>query len=624
MQDAPLPDSGSEGDYRGGETEKVDVSGREAEAHEVNCTICGAKKASALLDLRSNQAMHRRLSREWKMQVRDSVESLTNHLMRLFLVQADVIRSTLKAICVECVCKVNMHSEVTRSLVQRMQRLQRSNTVTTTTVTQLSPPIADAEVSTTLIDGQEDGERRNRHSCRSSMSSHNCLEPYSAQPPESPSATESGGRHAGAQSGWRWRTRLECQHCGRAYFRRDYFAQHTRRCRRSRDPTREPWSKCRVLNEASIDGEEHSPSRTFHCRFCDEDFPSKSIVRQHERSKHQTRYSCDLCDATCDTKYEYDMHHTICSAKQEALQKGDASESTSREQKVRATRSRSRACSKAREEIETEDKMEEDDSDEEDDQEAAMYTRRMNFTGDWVVNHSRSNSNSALNVSALYDDYEPGESHITTDKEYDLYQLDLLKAQVRLKAFSCFAPTCCYQTNNLVTLMKHDYMKHWKMSWFYCNKCGDVFTSKVFLDYHMYRQNRGLFICHKCRDEFEFQHQLDRHLLLHSKGINYHCNFCRLEFLSEAKLLAHCKRSGHSPNDEPLIRIDRSLSISNRPPPEAVRNMRRKYQEREFFIPRVEVPSLRPMPLPNHKPIRFSIGIVEFDEGNPPNCVGCH
>lgn len=65
--------------------------------------------------------------------------------------------------------------------------------------------------------------------------------------------------------------------------------------------------------------------------------------------------------------------------------------------------------------------MEEDDSDEEDDQEAAMYTRRMNFTGDWVVNHSRSNSNSALNVSALYDDYEPGDSHITTDKEYGVY-----------------------------------------------------------------------------------------------------------------------------------------------------------------------------------------------------------
>ncbi|KAH8327128.1 hypothetical protein KR074_003599 [Drosophila pseudoananassae] len=609
MQDAPLPDSGSEGDYRNVKTEKVDVSGREAEAHELNCTICGAKKASALLDLRTNQAMHRRLSREWKM-------------------QADVIRSTLKAICVECVCKLNMHSEVTRSLMQRMQRLQRSNTVTTTTVTptQLSPPIADAEVSTTLIDGQEEGERPNRHSCRSSMSSHNGLEAYSAQPPESPSATESGGRHAGAQSGWRWRTRLECQHCGRAYFRRDYFAQHIRRCRSSRDQTRTSWPKCRVLNEASIDGEEQSPVRIYHCRSCVEDFSSKSNLRQHERSKHLTRYSCDLCDAKCDTKYEYEMHHTICSAKREALQRDEASQPTSTEQRVRSTRSRSRACSNVREVNETVDKMEEDDSDEDedDDQEEAMYTRRMNFTGDWIVNHSRSNSNSALNVSALYDDYEPGETHITTDKEYDLYQLDLLKAQVRLNAFSCFSPACCYQTNNLVALMKHDYMQHWKMSWFYCNKCGDVFTSKVFLDYHMHRQNRGLFICHKCRDEFEFQHQLDRHLLLHSKGINYHCNFCRLEFLSEAKLLAHCKRSGHNPNDEPLIRIDRSLSISNIPQPEAPRSTRQEYQEREFYIPRVKVPSLRPMPLPNHKPFRFSIGIVEFDEGNPPNCVGCH
>lgn len=75
MPDAPVPDSGSEGDYRGGGTAKMDVSGREAEAHELNCTICGAKKASALLDLRSNQAMHRRLSREWKMQVRGSLET---------------------------------------------------------------------------------------------------------------------------------------------------------------------------------------------------------------------------------------------------------------------------------------------------------------------------------------------------------------------------------------------------------------------------------------------------------------------------------------------------------------------------------------------------------------------
>jgi len=120
----------------------------------------------------------------------------------------------------------------------------------------------------------------------------------------------------------------------------------------------------------------------------------------------------------------------------------------------------------------------------------------MNFTGDWIVNHSRSNSNSAINLTMLYDDYVLEESQITTDKEYgmvtkgmqltsannshstDLYLLDLLKTQVQLKTFSCFVPNCCYQTNTLVDLMKHDYMQHWKMSWFYCHKCGDVFTSK--------------------------------------------------------------------------------------------------------------------------------------------------
>lgn len=146
---------------------------------------------------------------------------------------------------------------------------------------------------------------------------------------------------------------------------------------------------------------------------------------------------------------------------------------------ARSTRSRSRACSLAW--YEDDEEQAEEDQQENDDATSVadtMYTRRMNFTGDWIVNHSRSNSNSALNLSMLYDDYVLEESQITTDKEYDLYLLDLLKTQVQLKAFSCFVPNCCYQTDTLVDLMKHDYMQHWKMSWFYCHKCGDVFTSK--------------------------------------------------------------------------------------------------------------------------------------------------
>ncbi|XP_016940418.3 zinc finger protein 33A [Drosophila suzukii] len=599
---------------------------REAEANDANCTICGAAKASALLDLRSNHVMQRRLSRDWK-------------------IQADVIRSTLKAICVECVCKLNVHSEVTRSLMQRMQRLQRSGgeltTVTTTSTSPAhhSPPIADAEVSTTLIESQEE-VAENRQSVRSSRSSCSVLEVYLAQQPYSPSAKESGEKQT---EGWKWRTRLECHECGRAYFRRDYYALHLRRCSKTRrSQPRPPRAKCRVLNEATYNGASSGvtrSSRIFYCRHCDEEFDSMIGKKQHERLRHQQRFPCDLCDAQLDTKYEWEMHHTICQAKQEALTILQQEESgqivlSSRTPKARSTRSRSRACSEAWDKYNMDNKDEEDEEDEseeedreegEDDQEDAMYARRMNFTGDWIVNHSRSNSNSAGNLSLLYGDYGLVETHMTTDKEYDLYLLDLLKTQVRLKAFSCFTPGCGYQTDTLVALMKHDYMEHWKMSWFYCHKCGDVFTSKVFLDYHMHLQNRGLYICHKCREEFELQHQLDRHFQLHKKGINYHCNFCRLEFLSEAKLLAHCKLRGHSPNDEPLISIDRSLSIVNchGSRPADYPRICKTYEEREFYIPRIPVPSMQPMHLPQHKPFRFAIGICDFEERNP-NCVGCH
>ncbi|XP_017077227.1 zinc finger protein 473 [Drosophila eugracilis] len=633
MRDAPVTDpepSSTEGncsvDNENNDQEPVEAE-REAEANDASCTLCGAAKVSALLDLRSNHVMQRRLSRDWK-------------------IHSDVIRSTLKAICVECVCKLNMHSEVTRSLMQRMQRLQRSGgeittvTTTTTSPTQHSPPIADAEVSTTLIESQEEVPQK-RPSIRSSRSSCSVLEVYLAQQPFSPSAKESEEKHT---EGWKWRTRLECHECGRAYFRRDYYAQHLRRCSKiRRSQTRPPRAKCRVLNEASCDEETSSgvnrSSRTYYCRHCDEEFDSMVGKRHHERSKHQQRYPCDLCDAQLHTKYEWDLHHAICQAKQEALillQQAETGQTVqpSRTPKARSTRSRSRACSEAWDKYnmdDQDDEIEENESDEEereegdDDQEDAMYTRRMNFTGDWIVNHSRSNSNSAGNLPLLYDDYGLVETHMTTDKEYDLYLLDLLKTQVRLKSFTCFTPACGYQTDTLVALMKHDYMEHWKMSWFYCHKCGDVFTSKVFLDYHLHLQNRGFYVCHKCREEFELQHQLDRHFQLHKKGINYHCNFCRLEFLSEAKLLAHCKLRGHSPNDEPLISIDRSLSIVNCHGSQSADHSRisKTYEEREFYIPRIKVPSLKPMHLPQHKPFRFAIGICDFDERNP-NCVGCH
>ncbi|KAM8714078.1 hypothetical protein ACLKA7_014266 [Drosophila subpalustris] len=605
------------------------------------CSICGrSKSSSAVMDLRANNVMQRRLSRDWKLSVSHKMQ-LSDGLSSIhFELQPDIINTTLQAICVECVCKLNMHSEVTRTLMQRLQRLTKAKGSGAMEaehrrqrIKQCSPPIADAEVSTTGGRMDDVADAADVASAATSSSCSVGLQAYSAQPPESPTATESGGMHnnnnnnANALDGWKWRTRLVCQHCERAYFRRDLYTLHVRRCWRRRTQRQR---KCRVLNEAGNDDAEEDynneqtltqaprHSRTFQCKYCVKEFAGIVALRQHQRTTHQSQHECSLCEAKFNTKYEWELHHTICSAKQEALQGQEVAA-------TRSTRSRSRACSMA---WYKDNEMDEEGEQEQDDDDATsvadtMYTRRMNFTGDWIVNHSRSNSNSAINLTMLYDDYVLEESQITTDKEYDLYLLDLLKTQVQLKAFSCFVPNCCYQTDTLVDLMKHDYMQHWKMSWFYCHKCGDVFTSKVFLDYHLHRQNRGFYICHKCHDEFEFQHQLDRHQVLHSKGINYHCNYCRLEFLSEAKLLAHCEHERHSPNDEsPLICIDHALSINNPVPiKEPIRA--RQYTMRVLDIPHIPWHSNRPMHLPQHKPFRFAIGICEFDNRNPPNCVGC-
>ncbi|XP_034479243.1 zinc finger protein 33A [Drosophila innubila] len=614
MQDAPEPEPSSSSS--GKRTAKTQENAPGSGIQE--CSICGtSKSSSSVMDLSANNVMQRRLSRDWKL-------------------PADIINTTLQAICVECVCKLNMHSEVTRTLMQRLQRLTKASGTAAEAERQskqCSPPIADAEVSTTggplpledVADAADVASATTSSSC-------SVLQAYSAQPPESPTATESGGMHnnnGNALDGWKWRTRLVCQHCERAYFRKDLYTLHVRRCWRR---STQRHHKCRVLNEASIDDngdaeEDYNDqtltqaprhSRTFQCKHCVKEFAGIVALRQHQRTTHQSHHRCSLCEAEFGTKYEWELHHTICSAKQEAVQGQEVTA-------TRSTRSRSRACSLAWYK-DNEDEADDEEKGEQDDDATSvadtMYTRRMNFTGDWIVNHSRSNSNSAINLTMLYDDYVLEESQITTDKEYDLYLLDLLKTQVQLKAFSCFVPNCCYQTDTLVDLMKHDYMQHWKMSWFYCHKCGDVFTSKVFLDYHLHRQNRGFYICHKCHDEFEFQHQLDRHQVLHSKGINYHCNFCRLEFLSEAKLLAHCEHERHSPNDEPpLICIDHALSISNPVPKEP--NKVRQYTMRVLDIPHIPWHSNRPMHLPQHKPFRFAIGICDFDNRNPPNCVGC-
>lgn len=65
----PEPSSSEGNGNCPGQEEPAAGSEREAEANESQCTICGAVQTAALLDLRSNHEMHRRLSRDWKIHV---------------------------------------------------------------------------------------------------------------------------------------------------------------------------------------------------------------------------------------------------------------------------------------------------------------------------------------------------------------------------------------------------------------------------------------------------------------------------------------------------------------------------------------------------------------------------
>lgn len=284
--------------------------------------------------------MQRRLSRDWKLPVCGRVNFNVFSQNSYRKLQTEIITKTLRAICVECVCKLNMHSEVTRKLMLRLQRLTASANMKADAAKsqkRCSPPIADAEVSTTgsaLL--QEELNASARVDSPASSSSCSVLQAYSAQPPESPSATESGGLH---NNGGKWRTRLICQHCERVYSRKDHYTMHVRRCWRKNSQQRT--AKCRVLNEAanddedcneednkvaevdgnsSVETEQTDPprhSRTFQCKQCDKEFDGVVALRQHQRSTHQALRRCSLCEAQFGTQYEWDLHHTICSAKQE-------------------------------------------------------------------------------------------------------------------------------------------------------------------------------------------------------------------------------------------------------------------------------------------------------------------
>ncbi|XP_067628743.1 zinc finger protein 888 isoform X2 [Eurosta solidaginis] len=455
-------------------------------------------------------------------------------------------------------------------------------------------------------------------SCSNSTHSQNGLSHSMLQVirerPESVLVTESGGKINNYQSKKGPQTQRLCQYCGNSYIRKDHYNKHVRRCRHKSAHSLPPTTASNAENTkqfnakrirtngignhctmpiTQIEEPQKKRTRKFHCSECSAIMDNVTELRKH-RITHMRQYKCNMCKKDLTTLYEYDFHRTICLAENQVrlevqeearFQKETAlncdNKSVAKSERSIFTRRITRAQSRVRTQViktpkptttkamlsriskrrmtvltsvskyisaNYSDSSNDDDNDDDVSVADSMDARRRIYTDDW------------LEKRYTNEVYETPAKQTNIGKEYDLILLERLKTQVKAQEFTCLVENCGFFADSLLNLMLHDYVHHFKASWFYCRKCGSVFTSKVFLDYHLDRQNGGRYICYKCNEQFMFQHQLDSHLILHTKHINHACTKCKCEYLSQTKLYQHMKTEHNNESEKKLIHIQSIVS----------------------------------------------------------------
>ncbi|KAL9922438.1 uncharacterized protein ACN427_002999 [Glossina fuscipes fuscipes] len=382
--------------------------------------------------------------------------------------------------------------------------------------------------------------------------------------------------------------------------------------------------------------------RKFHCNMCPVTVDSLKKLKNHKRI-HLQRFYCSVCSREFVSKHEHAFHETICQAKNEVkLTESEESkeflipgrrtirtrsraitftslvstntvkeEETKISKQIPTTNESSRVC---KIKLPEENKVGKNETSK---RKVERGTRLQLSAKSYKENVSKRNSEFCDRLNW----------QITNAKEYDLRLLDRFIKQVLAKSFTCFQPKCQFKTDTILNIMLHDYVHHFKSAWFFCKKCGDCFTSKVFLDYHLHRQDRGHYLCFKCDKFFSYQYDLDRHLIEHNRYPKYRCDYCKSGFLTVEEL------NKHFAAQRPSI-IDRELSMiatdDDKEKP-ALTRADVKYEVKILDMKLPKIPSKMPKSLdvmrrnmPPHlrNPYRhYKIGRMEFKNQPVPNCL---
>ncbi|XP_055848485.1 zinc finger protein 624 [Episyrphus balteatus] len=403
-----------------------------------------------------------------------------------------------------------------------------------------------------------------------------------------------------------------CLYCPKTFVRPKMFNRHLR----SHE------SKLRSRSRSSSKFRATPTNIVFKCDDCPTTFSSSQLLRKHSKI-HLKQHSCNYCHLYFFTTCERDIHQAECFGKEMAktsitrhstrsVTRSLAARSQySQSDKNQESKSQSRSISRIYSTRNPIQSLGYDDEDNDDDEVSVSCSDHFSLVQSWVNKTCKMLSSEIVGEPPV----------VLSQKEYDIVMLERLIEQSEIYQYTCTFIGCDYITSSLRDMSFHEVKTHKSKTYYNCPKCKGRFTSKLFLDYHLYMQNYGEYHCNKCTMTFIYEYKLQHHLLQHQQHESFPCLYCDSSYMSETELRIHAIETGHNTKKrKKTISIDRSMTIANETAPTPL-PPKRMYQckEKLLYLPKTE--TKRPMQIIWPKYTKIFLGDLDFEYEPGRNCA---